>query len=65
MRGMAATVGVAHTFEVVTQTERVAVIGPWHWRACRMRHLLGRLLKSEPWYDLELGEWCWILYLHL
>ena len=65
MRVMAAKFGVAHTFEVVTQIERVAVIGTWHWRTCRMRRLLGRLLKSEPRSDLDLGEWCWILYRHL
>ena len=34
VRVTAAAVGFSHTFEVVTQTERAAVIGLWHWRAC-------------------------------
>ena len=60
-----AAVGVAHTFEVVTQTERAAVIGMWHWCACCLLCLLHGLPKFEPWADLEVGWWCWILYRHL
>ena len=65
MRVTAATVGVAHTFEMVTKTERVAFIGLRHWCAYRIRRSLYRLPKSEPWSNLEVGEWGWIFYRHL
>ena len=55
MRMTAATVGVAHNFEVVTQTERAAIVGLWHWCACCIRCLLHGLTKSEPQSELEVG----------
>ena len=58
-------VGIAHTFEMVTQTERAAVVSLWHWCACCIRRFLHRLPKSEPRSDVEVGEWCGILYRHL
>ena len=65
MRMMAAAVGAAHTFEVVTQIEWAAVIGLWHWRSCCLLRLFHGLPTSEPQSDLEVGQWCWILYRHL
>ena len=65
MRVTAAKVGVVHTFEVVTQTERAAIVSLWHWCAGYICRLLHGLPKSEPRSDLEVGEWCRILYCHL
>ena len=65
MRVTAATVGVAHTFEVVTQTKQADVIGLWIWNACYLLCLFHGLPKSEPRYDFEVGQQCWILYRHL
>ena len=65
MRVTAAAVGVAHTFEVVTQTECAAAICFWHWCAGRFCRLLHGFSQSEPWSNLEVGEWCKIFYRHL
>ena len=62
MRMMASVVGVSQTFEMLTQTEWAAVIGLRHWCACCIHRLLHRLPKYEPRSDLEVGEWCGILY---
>ena len=61
----AAVFGVAHTFEVVTQTELVAVVGLWHWRAYCIRRFLHGLPKSELRSDLEVGKWRRVLYRYL
>ena len=53
MHVKAATVGVEHTFEVVTQTKGTAVIGLLNWCSSCIRHLLHRLPKSEP------PTWSW------
>ena len=55
MRVTSAKVGVAHTFLVVTQIERAAVIGLWHLRACCIRRLLHVLPESESRSDMEVG----------
>ena len=55
MNMTAAAVGVTHTFEVLTQTERAAVVSLWHSWACCIRRLLHRLPKSESRSDLEVG----------
>ena len=55
VRVTTAAVVVAHTFEVVTQTEQAAVIRMWHWCANCLLRLLHGLPNSEPRADLEVG----------
>ena len=58
-------VEVAHTLNVVTQTERTAVICMWQWCAGSVCCLIHGLPQAEPWYHLEAGGWCGVLYHHL